>query len=185
MVTDPVRDGRYAVAYTIPGGGSRNESLPQTEELNEGDDLYFGFSTLLGEGFPVDESWQVITQWKNDGTGSPPLSLTVEDGQYSIHGGYDHPDGLGDFRQPIGPARTGEWVDWVFHITFSEFADQSQVTVWKDGRKAIDRFSPRTGTLYPDRASYVKIGYYRSTDISRDGTVYVDNWRVGRSGPRG
>ena len=97
----------------------------------------------------------------------------------------DHPDGLGDFRQPIGPARTGEWVDWVFHITFSEFADQSQVTVWKDGRKAIDRFSPRTGTLYPDRASYVKIGYYRSTDISRDGTVYVDNWRVGRSGPRG
>lgn len=181
IVRDPVRDGEYAIGYTIPGGGNRNESVPDMDDITEGDDLYFGFSTMLGEGFPVDESWQVITQWKNDGTGSPPLSLNVEKGNYLIHGGYGHPNGSNEFREQIGPASTGEWVDWVFHVTFSSESDEGQVTVWQNGRKVIDGFSPDSGTLYPGRDTYVKIGYYRNTDIDQDGTVYFDNWRVGRS----
>ena len=35
----------------------------------------------------------MITQFKQNFDGSPPLSLNVEDGQYRIEGGYGHPDG--------------------------------------------------------------------------------------------
>lgn len=175
------RTGDHSIAFTIPGGGNRNEVVPDMEWLDEGDELYFGFSTMLGDGFPIDESWQVITQWKNDGTGSPPIELAVENGEYSVQGGFGHPDGNRQFSREIAPASTGQWVDWVFHIRFSSDPDEGFIEIWKDGQLAVPRFSPDSGTLYPDLESYVKIGYYRNTGIDEDGTVYIDNWRVGSS----
>src|SRR5262249_55481584 len=129
IVSDPalVRDGKYAVGMTIPGPstgdgiccGTRSELQPKIGDIFPGDDLYFGFSTLLGQGFPTDSFWQVITQWKHHGDGSPPLELDVDSGVYQISGGFGHPEKADPFRLTIGPAIPGQWVDWVFHIKFS------------------------------------------------------------------
>jgi hypothetical protein len=177
IVSDPVREGESAVAFTIPGGGQRNEVLPGPE-FSEGDERWFGFSTFLQDGFPTDEGWSLITQWKNDGTGSPPLELSVDGGQYSIGGGYGHPDGAQTWSEPLAEAVTGTWVDWGVHVVFSAGAD-ALVEVWKDGEPVLTGFSPDAGTLYPGLDSYLKIGYYRDTAIEQEGTVIHDNWRMG------
>lgn len=196
LETDPahVRDGRFALRMTIPGEnngegiccGSRSEVEPLVHNLHEGDDLYFGFSTQLGDGFPVQESWQVITQWKNNFDGSPPVQFTVENGQYQLSGGADDPREEEPFVKSLAPATTGEWVDWVVHIVFSTDPTKGYVEVWKDGDLVLPHYNPPTGTLYPTPddskpASYLKVGYYREPDIAEPGTVYFDDWKVGDS----
>lgn len=195
VVSDPavVREGKYAVAMTILDAdegegiccGSRSEIEPDIGRIQPGDELYFGFSTLLGEGFPTEDDWQTITQWKNEGDGSPPLELGVGGGKYRLSGGFGHPDGPDPFREPLGPAATGQWVDWVFHIKFSPDPDIGYVEVWQSDKLALPRFQPASGTMYPnpdgEAMSYLKTGYYRDGDISVPGTIYFDNWRVGTS----
>jgi hypothetical protein len=183
LVSEPalVRDGRQAVAFTIPAGGSRNEVVPRLDDLRPGDELYFGFSTRLLPGFPVDAAWQVVVQWKNDGPGSPPLSLSVEEGEFVVDGGFGHPDGPKLFRQSLGPAVPGRWDDWVFRIRFSPDPAVGFVEVWRNGRPVLPRHAPPGGTLYPGDPSYLKIGYYRNPEIGTDGTVVFDTLRAATS----
>ncbi len=192
VVTDPVRDGRYAVALSVNGTttpsdgiccGTRNELLPKFRDLAEGDDLYFGLSTYLAPGFPTSGGWQVITQFKQNFDGPPPLSLNVEDGQYRLEGGDGDPAGSRPFVRVLGPVTTGVWADWVLHVRFSSTPGIGFVEVWRDGKVVLPRFAPDTGTLYPgtgDRAgSYVKTGPYRDPTIGMPATLYLDEWRIG------
>jgi polysaccharide lyase-like protein len=194
VVQSPVRHGAHAVELTIRGTsgsadgiccGSRSEIQPRFRDLVPGDDLWFGFSSYLAPGFPTDAYWQVITQFKQNFDGSPPLELNVEEGQYKLEGGQGHPDGNKVFVQPLAEATTGVWVDWVLHVKFSADPAVGFVEVWKDGRQVLDRYSPQGGTLYPgpdgNDASYVKTGYYRDAEIDRPGSIYFDDWRIGTS----
>lgn len=192
VIDSPVRSGRHAVALGITGTttpsdgiccGSRNELLPAFRELGPGDDLYFAFSTFLEPGFPVDAEWQLITQFKQNFDGSPPLGIYVENGSYRIEGGYGHPEGPRPFEIPVGAAGTGVWVDWVLHVVFSPDPSVGSVEVWKDGQLVLPSYAPPGGTLYPGPggvdSSYVKTGYYRNPTIDRPGTVVFDDWRIG------
>ena len=189
-----MRDGRYAIQLGITGAttaadgiccGSRDELLPRFPDLKEGDDLYFGFSTYLAPGFVTNADWHVITQFKQNFDGSPPLSLNVEQGQYKIEGGYGYPGGSRQFTKPVGVAGTGIWTDWVLHVKFSSNPAVGFVEAWQDGTQVLSRFAPAGGTLYPgtgDRAgSYVKTGPYRDPQVTIPETMYIDDWRIGTS----
>jgi hypothetical protein len=181
VVDDPAvaRDGRYAVAFPIPPGGNRNEIVPRLRVLRPGDDLWFAFSTGLAPGFPVDAAWQVVTQWKNQGEGSPPLELAVGGGDYRLSGGFGHPQGPRRFSRSLGPAVAGRWDDWVVHVRFSADPAVGFVEVWRGGRLVLPAFAPPGGTMYPGAASYLKIGYYRNPEIDVAGTLVMDALRVG------
>jgi hypothetical protein len=181
VVDDPAvaRDGRYAVAFPVPPGGNRNEIVPRLRLLRPGDDLWFAFSTGLAPGFPVDRAWQVVSQWKNQGEGSPPLELTVADGAYQLSGGFGHPDGPRRFSRPLGAAVAGRWDDWIVHVRFSADPTAGSVEVWRNGTLALPSFAPPGGTLYPGAASYLKVGYYRNPQIDVAGTLVMDSLRVG------
>ena len=197
IVTQPVREGRYAVALTIPGTSngegitddSRSELQPRLDDIEEGDELWFAFSVRLGEDYPVDAAWQTITQWKNDGEGSPPVELSAQDGSWVVAGGAGHPDDVEPFAERVAPAVAGEWVDWVFRIRFSADPEVGEIEVWKDGELVLPTFRPQSGTMYPpgehaehvEPSSYLKTGYYRAGSISEPATVYYDAWRVGTS----
>ena len=190
-----VREGRYALRIAIPTEETddkegaccdpRSEVEPDIGDIRDGDDLWFGFSTLLAPDFPTDADWQVITQWKARADGSPPISIKVRDGKYLLAGGAGHPDKKKPFEKELAPAEPGKWADWLVHIRFSPEPQAGFVEVWHDGQQVLDRFSPEGGTMYPaekggdDPESYLKTGYYRSGKISRPGVLYFDGWRVG------
>jgi hypothetical protein len=199
VVSDPrfVREGRYALKIAIPTGETddkegaccdpRSEVEPDIGDIREGDDLWFGFSTLLAADFPVDEDWQVVTQWKARADGSPPVSFKVKNGRYLLSGGEGHPDEEKPFDRELAPAEPGTWSDWVVHIRFATEPRDGFVEVWRNGMQVLERFSPEGGTMYPaDKGgespeSYLKTGYYRSEKITRPGVLYYDGWRVGSS----
>lgn len=192
ITSDPqfVRDGEFAIRSAIPADapdgsaiccGARSELEPQIGTISDGEELFFGVSTLLSPDFPVDEAWQVITQWKQI-DGSPPLSLNVENGEYQIQGGASHPDGSQHFIEPVGDAVPGTWVDWVLHVKFSADPSIGYVAVWQGDQLVLPEFHPPGGTMYPaDQDIYLKTGYYRDESIQESGSVYYDNWRISRS----
>lgn len=185
LVTSPVVDGHYAGEYVVPSGGHRSESVPNLGYFHEGDDLWFSWATQLAPGFPVNaDTWQVITQWKNDGIGSPPLEIGVNNGRYQLDGGFGWP---GDTSDPkprfaalsLGPASTGVWVHWLVHVHFSSDPDVGFVSLLRDGVQKVLEWHLPGGTLYPKLPSYLKLGYYRDSSLTTPGAVYQDAWRIG------
>jgi hypothetical protein len=189
LVNSPSTAGARGLQFTMPGGGTRSEVEPATSTFKEGDDRWFGFSVYLPAGFPNQvTSWQLLTQWKNDGTGSPPLEVTVGKGNLWIFGGYGHPTGPKSFAVPISAADTGRPIDLVFHIVFSRDPARASVNVWRDGTQRITNYHPTGGTLYPNSASanptgslidYWKMGLYRDPAITQPATYVLERARVG------
>jgi hypothetical protein len=159
---------------SMPGGGKRSEVEPDFKELSEGDQYYFGFSVKLAPDFPVNTSdWQVITQFKNDGTGSPPLELKVQDGKFLIDGD------SGGFSKVVGDAKPGQWTHLVLKVKFSP--SNGTVSAWQDGVQKIADFAPPSGTMYAGKDSYVKTGIYRDTSIGQAGKLSFGSWAIGTS----
>ncbi|MEJ2867035.1 heparin lyase I family protein [Actinomycetospora sp. OC33-EN08] len=160
--------------FLMPGGGKRSEVEPDFKSLREGDEYYFGFSVRLAPDFPADTSdWQVITQFKNDGTGTPPLELKVQDGKFLIDG-----DG-GSFSQVVGDARPGQWTHLVLKVKFS--SSDGRVSAWQDGVQRLTDYAPPSGTKYAGKNSYVKTGIYRDSSIGQAGKLSFGSWAIGTS----
>lgn len=196
VVEQPVRSGRYAIELALVGAtapndgiccGSRNEVEPKLRDFTEGEDLWFAFSTYLDADFPTYYAdFQTIVQFKQNFDGSPPLEMTVEEGEFRIEGGYGHPDGPHLFRQAVGHADKARWIDWIMHVKFSPDPAVSFVEVWRDGQLVLPRFAPPGGTMYVNpqdgsARSSVKTGYYRERSIDSIGRIYFDEWRIGTS----
>jgi hypothetical protein len=166
--------GGGVLNFAMPGGGKRSEVEPKFKALSEGDDYYFGFSVKLAPDFPVGTSdWQVITQFKNDGTGSPPLELKVQDGKFLIDGD------SGGFSQVVGDATPGQWTHLVLKVKFSP--SNGTVSAWQDGVQKIADFAPPSGTMYSGKNSYVKTGIYRDPSIGQAGKLSFGSWAIGTS----
>ncbi|MDL5157876.1 heparin lyase I family protein [Actinomycetospora termitidis] len=160
--------------FLMPGGGKRSEVEPDFKSLSEGDEYYFGFSVRLAPDFPANTSdWQVITQFKNDGTGTPPLELKVQDGKFLIDG-----DG-GGFSKEVGAATPGQWTHIVLKVKFS--ASDGTVSAWQDGVQRFADYAPPSGTMYEGKDSYVKTGIYRDSSIGQAGKLSFGSWAIGTS----
>ncbi|MDL5154661.1 heparin lyase I family protein [Actinomycetospora termitidis] len=189
IVNSPVTSGAKAARFTMPGGGTRTEIVPTTASFIEGQDRYFRFSFVLPAGFPTQvTSWQLLTQWKNDGTGSPPLELTVGNGNLNLSGGYGHPAGPRTFSKVLAPATTGQRVDLVVHILFSRDPGKGVVDVWRNGTQVLAGYKPAGGTLYPTSAastatlsSYWKMGLYRDSAITQPAQYTIESAKIGNT----
>ncbi|WP_433801052.1 heparin lyase I family protein [Actinomycetospora sp. CA-084318] len=189
IVDSPVTSGAKAAQFTMPGGGTRTEIVPTTATFTEGQDRWFRFSFYLPTNFPTQvNTWQLITQWKNDGTGSPPLEITVRDGNLNLSGGYGYPGGSRLFGQVLGPATTGQKTDLIVHIFFSRDPAKGTVDIWRDGAQVLSGYKPAGGTLYPtDKkstatvASYWKMGLYRDSAITLPAQYTIESARIGNT----
>jgi hypothetical protein len=161
-----------AIRISVPSGSQRAEIEPAVPEFSEGQTRYFRLTYLLPPSFPTDpQGFQLATQWKNDGTGSPPLELRIEKGRFVLGGGYGRPGGSRLFATDVAPVVTGRPVEIVVGIRFSSDPDRGRVDVWIDGAQKIAGFRPPGGTLYPGRSSYWKIGLYRDTGNAATATA--------------
>jgi hypothetical protein len=175
VVASPTGTGS-AARFHLDGGQERNESQPTAaQDINPGDSLFVGFTDYLEDGFPVGTSdWQVVLQFKNDSTGSPPIEIKVGDGQYYLDGN------SGAWRYDIGPAVTGRAIDVTVRVAFSTDPAQSWIDAWYNGTQTVTAAQPKgSGTLYSGQSSYLKAGIYRDTGISQAGTRYLLGMSVG------
>ncbi|MDL5157488.1 heparin lyase I family protein [Actinomycetospora termitidis] len=161
------------IRFTVPAGSQRAEVEPDVDEFGEGQTRFFRLTYTLPPSFPLDPGgFQLATQWKNDGTGSPPLELRIEDGKFRLGGGFGRPGGSRLFSTDIAPAVTGRPVDIVVGIVFSSDPEKGRVDVWLDGQQRVAGFRPPGGTLYEGKQDYWKVGLYR--DTSNQGTATAD-----------
>ena len=142
-----------AAEFTVPGGGTRSEIEPNVPDFTEGADYYFGDTFTLPANFPVNEpSWQVISQWKNADTGSPPVELKIGHGNVILDGGYGYPSGPAGSKywtQTLAPAITVQPMKVVLHIHFSANPSLGSIEAWVNGAKVLAPYHPVSGTLYP------------------------------------
>ena len=179
IVTDDVRQGRYAAQFDIGpgdvpdfGGGERAEvrSDAAGAVVKEGDERWYQWSMKFPADFPNPTGvWFIVMQW-HAGDGSPPLAINISDSGTVDIGG----DGLkGEPHPTIGPVRRGEWVDYTLHVKFSRDHDTGFVEAWENDRQTV----PRT-----DRASmtsdsnYLKQGIYRDSGPAT--SLRIDGLRV-------
>ena len=142
-----------AAEFDVPAGGTRSEIEPTVTNFTEGADYYFRDSYTLPSTFPVAEtSWQVITQWKNSDTGSPPVELKIGHGNVILDGGYGYPTGAAGSKywtQTLAPAATARQQTVILHIHFSANPSVGSIDAWVDGTRLLTGYHPIGGTLYP------------------------------------
>ena len=157
-------------------GSNRAEVTGPT--YSEGDDLWYRQATRLGDDFPDEDEFQIVSQWKS-GDGSPPVALFVEDDASLVLRRGDEP--FTEFWR--GPATTGVWIDLIVHIKFSEDPSEGFVEVWRDGhRQTMENGEERIyGETIDGDTGYVKLGYYRASSHEAPGVVFHDGFRVGAS----
>lgn len=149
------------------GGGERSElSADDAADVYEGDERWYEFSLKFDESFENPEGdWCILMQW-HAGSGSPPLSLNVDnDGNLEVAG--QRPENYYD--QDIGPIVRGEWVDYVAHVRFSNDADEGFVEVHQDGELVVPQFAVRT---MASDDNYLKMGLYRDGDETSTAVVH-------------
>ena len=189
IVDSPVTAGAKAAQFTMPAKGTRSEIVPTTAEFTEGQDRWFRFSFVLGANFPTQvTTWQVLTQWKNDGDGSPPLEITAGRGNLNLEGGYGYPGAPRTFAQTLAPAVIGQRTDLIVHVFFSRDPSKGSVDVWDNGTQVLAGYKPTGGTLYPTTkastatlSSYWKMGIYRDSAITQQAQYTIESAKVGNT----
>jgi hypothetical protein len=172
IVSAPVPpNGGKCGSYAVPAGGQRCEDIPLGYGYSElpyveGLDHWWGASYYLDAAHPINSPYfQVLTQWKNDGTGSPPIEFTIgqNSGLFRMEGGWGNPTGPKLTSRDMGPVIRGRWFRFVAHIYFSSDPAKALVEAWLDGVQVVAGYRPAGGTLYPGMKSYQKLGYYRDS----------------------
>lgn|GEM_PF-665767 len=179
VVTDVVREGRYALKATVRKGddpidasGNRNELVYMSRET-PGGEYFYKWSTLFPQNYPSSRKWQVFAQWHQDGCcGSPPMEFYVVGEEMRLRVGGN--SGKVVWRAPLV---RGRWNDFVLHVKWSPDARVGFVELHKDGALVL----PRTmaATQFGREKNYLKLGLYRDASITPVGVVYHDGFTIG------
>lgn len=183
VVAEPRREGSYAARFEVRRGdtasnGNRAEVYTDGDQVfREGEEWWFRWSTMFADDFPAPDDWALFAQWKQSGTGSPPLAMAVRDEAVFLQSGPN--DGHAAwFRGPPLPLERGSWHDWIVRVKFSVSRNTGFVEMWHNGEPYLARRPMRT--LYTGR-SYLKLGLYRSPAIEDTGVLWHDGMRIGRT----
>jgi hypothetical protein len=167
--------GRFEVRYGDHVNGETNSraELGWTADMaSEGEELSYSWSTMFAPDFPSANTWQVFLQWKNEGTGTPPLGLSVKGEQIHIDTGPQ----FNYAKLWSTPLVRGKWLDFSVRVHWSQDPAKGWVEATYNGQQVLSR-TP-LATLYPGLRNYLKMGLYRAAAVSGTGVVYHDRLRV-------
>ncbi len=176
VVDSPVSSGSRAARFEVrPGddvGGARAEVGYTNNMASEGQVRTYSWSTFVPEDYPLVQKWQDILQWKNEGTGSPPIQMKIEGDEIGLSGGPQV-----NWRWPWKTSlERGKWLDFTVRMKWSSDPQVGWVEAWYEGEKALERQS--MATLYPGLKNYLKMGLYRDSSISQTGVIFHDGLTV-------
>lgn len=170
--TDPTASGKHRAeiqGYNQPGGKVER---------------WYGLSNYVDKWRLDDKEPGSPFQWHQaNGAGSPPLAIWIVKGRYQVvHNITNVQDGNFHYDD-IGPVVTGKWVDWVFHVKWSDQSD-GLLEVFMDGVK-VYTYTGITMETLPE-GNYVKLGIYFWPFTNRPGSsnqteiiTYIDEYREG------
>lgn len=188
IVTEPVRAGRYAIAFIVnrddPNVRKSKRAELRLSGTTMGEHYWYGFSVFVPGDWTPSPAPVTAVQWHavpdvliGELGQSPALRLLVRDDQWMIANRWD-PARVsrslwGFSRQGAAailwsaPLDRGRWTDWIFHVRWS-FDASGIVEIWKDGTLVAKRAGANTFNDWI--APYFKIG------------VYVPSWGVPNHG---
>ena len=170
--TPLTKAARFEVVAT---SGERAELLSEPQiRFNPGDEYWFGFKAWVpsGNSGKWSAGHHTMMQWKNIGTGSPPIELDVRSAT-----------GLVLQKNASGGSNTliaiGSLYDTVFaiqvRVKFTESAGTGEVEVWINGVNTLPTIN--TKTLNTGAYSYLKSGFYG--DASVGWYWLLADWKIG------
>jgi hypothetical protein len=188
VVRKPHVQGAHAARFTVEredvvaagtGTGHRAEIYARGDlegyPDGEGTVRYYGWCTLIPRDYPLVDSWQLIAQWKNEGPGSPPLSLKLQERELTMVS----QDSTGSTATVwTGDAAPGQWHRFVARVKWSPDPKVGTIDLWHDGEhvaKDVHRATMyRDGTDGAVLPNYWKLGIYRSGSIKPPQTIFHD-----------
>ncbi len=182
VVQDHV-EGRRAVRIELRPGDYVSEGwraeLTDPYLARVGQDLWYGFSTLIPTDYPIDEDNScMLAQW-HDWTNPVPPMLANRYNKGTFYVTHDNA-GIEQMVLYKDPAfARGAWHDFVYHTHWSEGPD-GYIEGWIDGRKVVEFRGP---TLYPGSklGPYFKFGVYCTTDVKVPHAAYDADYSRGNS----
>jgi hypothetical protein len=198
VVTNVVRPGsKFAARFEVRHGdqpkgiccGDRAEvSGEAPTEANEGDDLWYQWSTLFDENFPAGPEWSVVSQWHANQQGSPPVAIALvgADRWGIVLATWNAPGDRGPTFTPwSAPVIRGVWNDIKLHIKWSVHDDVGFIELWHDGvpqtlgEPCAGQTRCMVRTLMPGGDGvYFKQGYDRDPAITATGVVYHSGFSI-------
>lgn len=180
IVPSPAMSGHRAFKFQVDGASAANgprAELADRFELTEGSEWWFGDVLFVPSNPNRTLGWAAtqhsVMQFKNEGTGAPPLFLEIRDWGNST-------SGLGvrdvDDWHPLVPLASlyDRPLAIEVRVMFSSDRSRGGYEIWIDGRRAYGPVT--TQTLYPGLTSGLKLGQYGS---GRGNVVYWQGTRRG------
>lgn len=202
VVSDPVREGRFAVRFELrPGDPPANRSFraeltfpPDSMETER----WYRWSVFLPRGFTADPIPDIIAQWhgvpdedRGEPLRHPPLRVRRHDDRWELtlcsdpRPAFESGDHRLDTTLVLGRVEEQRWTDWLFHVRWSH-GPGGYVRGWIDGAEVV-RYAGPVG--YDDRRGpFFKWGIYKPGWKSGRGprlrrVLYFDEVRAGEGAP--
>jgi hypothetical protein len=173
VVTDPVREGKYALRIDGTNAARRGnrdriefQHQPQPPGTAEGTERYFGWSVFLPKKLTDDSHALGYFETRNTWRQLMSFEAHGEDIVYSTRVPYArHWTGTGKLTP-------GRWHDFAVHVLWSRDPAQGFVEVWFDGKQVVTR--AMTATLLDENVAFFQLGLMRAT-IDVPETIIIDH----------
>lgn len=196
IVTDPVRQGRYAAKFIVRPGdrfasttGERSEVLWPGSDESDGQEYWYSWSTLFPSGWSEPRNWGIFLQWHPDyGTTPPAVQFNAREDSavVSVNAGPLSDVCCGGAVRlrwtVLQTLNKGLWNDFIAHIKWAS-DNSGAITVWHrvEGQDTYTKVLDVSGfpTLQSQNGipakNYIKLGLYRDAD-TKTNVLYQDGF---------
>ena len=173
IVTEPVREGKYAVRIDGSSAARRGtldriefQHQPKPPGTAEGTERYFGWSVFVPKKLTNDMHSVGYFETRNSWRQLMSFEVRGEDITYSTRVPYANRwTGKGKFT-------AGRWHDFAVHVLWSRDPEKGFVEVWFDGDKVVPR--AKTATLLDENVAFLQVGFMRAASEGPE-TIYLDH----------
>lgn len=173
VITDPVREGKYALRIDGTNAARRGERdriefqhQPAPPGTAEGAERYFGWSVYVPKTLTKDSHAVGYFETRNSWRQLMSFEARGEDLLYSTRVPYA--------RRWTGTGKLthGRWHDFVVHVLWSCDPAKGFVEVWFDGEQVVQR--AMTATLLDENVAFFQLGLMRDTSDVPE-TIIIDH----------
>ena len=191
IVTDPVRQGRYAARFEVRPGDKPSTSGERCEVYRDyrgdesaGQSYYYAWSTMVAPGWVNPRNYGIFVQFHTTWPMAPALEISTQNGEfYVITRGGDRYNYDGRRTTLVPTLSPGRWNDFVMHVKWG--VSDGAVKIWHrvQGQAQFNVVFDKTNVpnILTDGSTASKLllrhGYYRGSGSPGTAVVHQDGMR--------